>query len=40
MMQCAQEDEFSFRSFSLDGTVFENQGKRYYVWRKRQAWAK
>ena len=35
MMQCAQEDEFSFRSFSLDGTVFENQGKRYYVWAEK-----
>ena len=32
MMQSAPEDAFSFRSFSLDGTVFENQGKRYYVW--------
>ena len=22
MMQCAEEDEFSFRAFSLDATVF------------------
>ena len=32
MMQCADEDEFSFRAFSLDATVFEDHGKRYYVW--------
>lgn len=35
MMQCADDDEFSFRAFSLDGTVFENQGKRYYVWAEK-----
>lgn len=35
MMQCADADEFSFRAFSLDATVFENQGKRYYVWAEK-----
>ncbi len=34
-MQCAPEDEFSFRAFSLDGTVFENKGKYYYVWAEK-----
>lgn len=34
-MQCAPEDEFSFRAFSLDATVFENKGKRYYVWAEK-----
>lgn len=35
MMQCADDDEFSFRAFSLDGTVFENKGKYYYVWAEK-----
>lgn len=35
MMQCADEDEFSFRGFSLDATVFENLGKYYYVWAEK-----
>lgn len=35
VMRCADEDEFSFRSFSLDATVFENQGKYYYVWAEK-----
>ncbi len=35
MMQCAEEDEFSFRAFSLDATVFENKGKYYYVWAEK-----
>lgn len=34
-MQCADDDEFSFRAFSLDATVFENQGKHYYVWAEK-----
>ncbi len=34
-MQCAEEDEFSFRAFSLDGTVFENNGKYYYIWAEK-----
>lgn len=35
MMQCADDDEFSFRAFSLDATIFENNGKRYYVWAEK-----
>lgn len=35
IMQCAADDEFSFRSFSLDGTVFKNKGKYYYVWAEK-----
>lgn len=35
IMQCADDDEFSFRAFSLDATVFENAGKRYYVWAEK-----
>ena len=34
-MQCAGGDEFSFRAFSLDATVFENKGSRYYVWAEK-----
>lgn len=34
-MQCASEDEFSFRAFSLDATVFENKGKYYYIWAEK-----
>lgn len=35
MMQCADEDEFSFRSFSLDATIFEHKGQYYYVWAEK-----
>lgn len=35
MMQCADADEFSFRSFSLDATIFENKGEYYYVWAEK-----
>lgn len=35
IMQCADEDEFSFRAFSLDATVFENKGEYYYVWAEK-----
>lgn len=35
MMQCADEDEFSFRSFSLDATIFELKGQYYYVWAEK-----
>jgi len=35
MMQCAEDDEFSFRAFSLDATVFEVRGTRYYVWAEK-----
>ena len=34
-MQAAEEDEFSFRNFSLDGTVFEDKGRLYYVWAEK-----
>lgn len=34
-MQRAAEDEFSFEAFSLDATVFENKGRRYYVWAEK-----
>ncbi len=34
-MQRADEDPFSFEDFSLDGTVFENRGKHYYVWSEK-----
>lgn len=34
-MQCADEDEFSFRAFSLDATIFENKGNYYYVWAEK-----
>lgn len=34
-LQCAEEDEFSFRSFSLDVTVFENGGRHYCVWAEK-----
>lgn len=35
MMKSADEDEFSFRSFSLDATVFQNDGKNYFVWAEK-----
>ena len=35
MMQAAEDDPFSFTDFSLDGTVFENRGERYYVWAEK-----
>ena len=34
-MQRADNDHLSFEDFSLDATVFENQGKRYYVWAEK-----
>lgn len=34
-MQPAPEDEFSFRSFSLDATVFEQNNSWYYVWAEK-----
>lgn len=34
-MQAAKQDEFSFKAFSLDATVFENKGKYYYVWAEK-----
>lgn len=34
-MQACDEDDFSFKAFSLDATVFENKGKWYYVWAEK-----
>ncbi|MCR4922995.1 MAG: family 43 glycosylhydrolase [Lachnospiraceae bacterium] len=34
-MTCAEEDEFSFRAFSLDATVFESKGQWYYIWAEK-----
>lgn len=34
-MGCAKDDPFSFRAFSLDGTVFEDKGKYYYIWAEK-----
>ncbi|MCD7735374.1 MAG: family 43 glycosylhydrolase [Lachnospiraceae bacterium] len=34
-MQRAADDAFSFEAFSLDATVFENKGQRYYVWAEK-----
>lgn len=35
MMQCADDDIYSFRAFSLDATVFEHKGSWYYVWAEK-----
>ena len=35
MMKSAENDEFSFRAFSLDMTVFENNDKWYAVWAEK-----
>lgn len=35
MMQCSDEDPFSFRAFSLDGTVLENNGEYYFIWAEK-----
>ena len=34
-MQGADDDEFSFEAFSLDATVFENKGERFYIWAEK-----
>lgn len=34
-MRRAAEDEFSFEAFSLDATVFENNGNWYYIWAEK-----
>lgn len=34
-MKCAPEDEFSFRAFSLDATIFQNKGIYYYIWAEK-----
>ncbi len=35
MLQPHPEDEFSFRAFSLDATVFEHQGEQYCIWAEK-----
>lgn len=40
MLRCAEEDEFSFRSFSLDATVFEHRGQYYCVWAEKTGMGK
>lgn len=35
MIEQAKGDEFSFQAFSLDATVFESRGRRYYVWAEK-----
>lgn len=35
MMQCADDDIYSFRAFSLDATVLENKGEYYFVWAEK-----
>ena len=35
MMQAAEGDEKSFTDFSLDATIFENNGKRYFCWAEK-----
>ncbi|MCR5502511.1 MAG: family 43 glycosylhydrolase [Lachnospiraceae bacterium] len=35
IMRCAKDDEFSFRAFSLDATVFEAGGRHYYIWAEK-----
>ena len=34
-MCCSGGDEFSFRAFSLDATVFEVNGRWYYIWAEK-----
>lgn len=34
-MQASEQDEFSFRAFSLDGTIIENKGSYYFVWAEK-----
>lgn len=34
-MQAAEGDDFSFTAFSLDATVFEDKGRKYYVWAEK-----
>lgn len=35
MMQRADDDPYSFTDFSLDGTVFQQNGKWYYIWAEK-----
>lgn len=34
-MQACADDEFSFRNFSLDATVFEHRGEYYFIWAEK-----
>lgn len=34
-MQRSDDDIYSFEAFSLDATIFENKGERYYVWAEK-----
>ena len=34
-MKRARDDIYSFEAFSLDATIFENKGERYYVWAEK-----
>lgn len=34
-MKAAEGDEFSFQSFSLDATVFENNGEHFFIWAEK-----
>lgn len=35
IMQECDTDEFSFKAFSLDGTILENKGEYYYIWAEK-----
>lgn len=35
MMQSSEQDIYSFEGFSLDATVFENKGERYFIWAEK-----
>lgn len=35
IMQKAEEDPYSFTDFSLDGTVFEHNDRKYFVWAQK-----
>ncbi|WP_186577046.1 family 43 glycosylhydrolase [Aquibacillus kalidii] len=35
-VQTSEEDDFSFTDFSLDATVFEHNGKSYYIWAQKE----
>ena len=37
MIQRSDDDIYSFSSFSLDATIFEKKGERYYVWAEKVA---
>ncbi|WP_331490626.1 family 43 glycosylhydrolase [Aquibacillus rhizosphaerae] len=35
MIGKAEDDDFSFTGFSLDATIFEHNGKNYYIWAQK-----